>query len=245
MTTIKLTVDAARVVFGRLPIFASALDGRPALNGVQVDIVREGEGGAFIVAAAADGFHLGVQRVPCEVSGDGSALFPSVALKRIASMLPRRFMPDEAVTIDFDDKAFSVAFTNKEGDQLSVGGALIQGTFPEYRNLIPQWTAEDAAGVIAIAPALMRNVIAAARIGQSAPILRWFYKKPHDPAICIVNHETYPPFVAVVMPMFVVGTDTEVVQESFESAIASVLVPKPESEPAKPQRARKPRRKAA
>ena len=247
MTTIKLTVEAARVVFGRIPIFASPDDTRPVLKGVQIDAVQgTDDGGTFIVAASADGFHLGVQRVPCEASGAGSALIPAVALKRIEAMLPRRFMPDEAVTIDFDDKSFTVAFTNKEGDHLSVGGSLIQGTFPEYRNLIPQWEAKDSAGVIAIAPALLKNVLAAARIGQSSPILRWFYRKSHDPAICIVNHETFPPFVAVVMPMYVFGTDAEVVQESFDSAISSVLVPqKAEETPAKPQRARKPRRKAA
>lgn len=237
--TITMTNDAARLVFGRLPLFAATDDTRPVLTGVQINVAVD-EGKARVVGAAADGFHLGVQSVPCELEGNApSALIPAAVLKRIAGMLPRRFMPDEKVQIEIAGDEFTVRFWDREGQPLAMSGKCIVGTFPNYNNLIPEWKSDGSMGAVAVSPALQQTVIRAAGIGQEAPILRWHISGPTQPVVCFVKHSDYPPFIAVVMPMYVVGSEREELDEGFRTSIGSVVV---SETPSLPEAAKKPRR---
>ncbi|MCY4638861.1 MAG: DNA polymerase III subunit beta [Chloroflexi bacterium] len=110
-------------------VFAAATDdARPVLTGVQMAI-----GGTKIVLAAADGFRLSVHTLDLgEETEERTAIVPARALGELLRLLPEA--GDETVAVTFN--------TSGRQAQFDIGHAtlvaqLIEGTFPNYEQLIP------------------------------------------------------------------------------------------------------------
>lgn len=106
-------------------IIASSTDyTRPALTGVFFSTF---EGALYI--AATDGYRLAELKLIKEVSSEVEVIVPSSSLREVLNAMD----DDEAVEILFDDS--QVRF--RTGDT-EVTSKLIEGSFPNYRVLIPQ-----------------------------------------------------------------------------------------------------------
>ncbi len=113
----------------RQVVFAAAVeDSRPVLTGVNVEI--EGD---QMTLAAADGFRLAVHHAAllAPVAEPVSIIIPS----RTLSEIERLIEGDEPVTIVITPQRSQVLFKMKG---IEVVSQLIQGTFPNYAQLIPQ-----------------------------------------------------------------------------------------------------------
>ena len=110
--------------------FAAATeDSRPVLTGVKVEI--EGDDITF---AAADGFRLAVHRgkLTEEASEDASFIIPSSALREVSRLIGGQQEPIEfTVTPSKSQALFRL-------ENVEMVTQLIQGTFPNYSQLIPQ-----------------------------------------------------------------------------------------------------------
>ena len=110
--------------------FAAATDdSRPVLTGVKVEIA-----GDEFTMAGADGFRLAVykERLVEPLSEDISFIIPARALQEISRLIGGQEQPIEfTVTPSKSQALFRL-------DNIEIVTQLIQGTFPDYAQLIPQ-----------------------------------------------------------------------------------------------------------
>jgi DNA polymerase-3 subunit beta len=110
--------------------FAAATeDSRPVLTGIKVEIA-----GDNFTFAGADGFRLAVykEKLLEPASEDASFIIPSRALQEVNRLIGSQEQPVEfTVTPSKSQALFRL-------DNIEVVTQLIQGTFPNYRQLIPQ-----------------------------------------------------------------------------------------------------------
>ncbi|MGH3665020.1 MAG: DNA polymerase III subunit beta [Egibacteraceae bacterium] len=103
---------------------ASADDARPVLTGVSLEATADG-----LTAAATDSYRLAVRTVPWDQGADATALVPRRALeeaRRSAELLGsevRLILEGGQATFAFDDRRLTTR--------------LIEGKFPDFRQLIP------------------------------------------------------------------------------------------------------------
>lgn len=84
-TVVVLECDDLRLLFGRTVPFAALGDSRPVLNAVRLDLAKN-----RVIAAASDGYILGVQSSPAEVSGPLEGVtVPLEGVQAIARMIPK------------------------------------------------------------------------------------------------------------------------------------------------------------
>ena len=125
----KIEADALRQGISQTTFAAATEESRPVLTGVQAEF--EGD---KLTLAAADGFRLAVHNAPLlsPVSDKISVIIPSRALNEIS-----RFLTDqeEPVEITLNQQNSQALFRLKNIELVS---QLIQGTFPNYSQLIPQ-----------------------------------------------------------------------------------------------------------
>ena len=111
-------------------VFAAATEeSRPVLTGVRVEM----EGSEFVLAAA-DGFRLAVRKAPLE-GPIGEALdfiVPAKTLQEVNRLLGEQ---EDPVEVTITPAKSQVLFRLKDVEVIS---QLIQGTFPNYSQLIPQ-----------------------------------------------------------------------------------------------------------
>lgn len=123
---------ALRTAIGRVAFAAATEESRPVLTGVEVKL-REG---AFTMAAA-DGFRLAVQHgelaqsTPEEVS----VIIPARTMNELQRLLSDS---SEPVDIMLTPQKGQVMFRLQGGDTVELVSQLLQGTFPNYDQLIPQ-----------------------------------------------------------------------------------------------------------
>ena len=123
---------ALRTAIGRVAFAAATEESRPVLTGVEVKL-REG---AFTMAAA-DGFRLAVQHgelaqsTPEEVS----VIIPARTMNELQRLLSDN---SEPVDIMLTPQKGQVMFRLQGGDTVELVSQLLQGTFPNYDQLIPQ-----------------------------------------------------------------------------------------------------------
>lgn len=111
-------------------VFAAATEeSRPVLTGVKVEM----KGNEFVLAAA-DGFRLAVRRATLDepISDPLEFIVPAKTLQEVNRLLGDQ---DESVEITITPAKSQVLFRLKDVEIIS---QLIQGTFPNYRQLIPQ-----------------------------------------------------------------------------------------------------------
>ena len=125
--TIQLDADALRHSINQVAFAAATDDSRPVLTGVHFAL-RDGS----LRLAAADGFRLAVNTI--EVGEDGAdreAIVPARALNELARLLPE---VSEQISVTFNPAGTQVLFDLGHATLIA---QLIQGTFPNYEQLIP------------------------------------------------------------------------------------------------------------
>ncbi len=127
--TTKVEVEALRQGIGQV-VFAAATDeSRPVLTGVSAEF-----DGDLLTLAAADGFRLGVYKLPlaASVSEKTTAIIPARTLAELNRLVTDQ---EEAIEITVNASKSQILFRLKDTELVS---QLVQGTFPQYAQLIPQ-----------------------------------------------------------------------------------------------------------
>ncbi len=127
--TTKIEVEALRQAINQVVFATASEESRPVLTGVDAQF-----GGDLLTLAAADGFRLAVYKlaIATPVSQKTEVIIPARTLAELS-----RFMADqeEAVEITVNPNKSQALFRLKNIELVS---QLVQGTFPQYNQLIPQ-----------------------------------------------------------------------------------------------------------
>lgn len=121
--------EALRLALSRVVFAAARDDSRPVLTGVHADFKGE-----LLTLAAADGFRLSVDTAALkgEVSEPVAVIIPARALDEVSRLIADA---KDAVTITVNKERGQVLFA--VGD-VRLSSQLIQGTFPNFSQLVPQ-----------------------------------------------------------------------------------------------------------
>jgi len=125
----KVEADALRQAIGQV-FFAAAIDeSRPVLTGVDAEF-----DGELLTLAAADGFRLAVYKLPLAepVKPKAKVIIPARTLSELNRLATDQ---EEAITITADTNKGQILFRLKNIELVS---QLVQGSFPQYNQLIPQ-----------------------------------------------------------------------------------------------------------
>jgi len=127
--TTKVEVDALRQGISQVVFAAASEESRPVLTGV--DAQFEGD---LLTLAAADGFRLAVYKLPitAPVSEKSEVIIPARTLAELNRLMVDQ---EEAVEITMSPGKGQILFHLKNVELVS---QLVQGTFPNYAQLIPQ-----------------------------------------------------------------------------------------------------------
>ena len=127
--TTKVEVDALRLGIGQVVFAAATEESRPVLTGVDA---RFEDG--LVTLAAADGFRLAVHKLPLQgtVKDKAEVIIPARTMTEL-----NRLMSDgeELVDITVNPNKSQILFHLKD---LQLVSQLVQGTFPQHSQLIPQ-----------------------------------------------------------------------------------------------------------
>jgi DNA polymerase-3 subunit beta len=127
--TTKVEVEALRQGISQVVFAAATEESRPVLTGV--DAVFDGD---LLTLAAADGFRLAVYKLPVAVpvSQKTEVIIPARTLAELNRLMADQ---EEAVEIMVNPNKSQALFRLKNIELVS---QLVQGTFPNYAQLIPQ-----------------------------------------------------------------------------------------------------------
>jgi len=125
----KVEVEALRQGINQVVFAAAIEESRPVLTGV--DAQFEGD---LLTLAAADGFRLAVYKLPiaAPVSEKAEVIIPARTLAELNRLMADQ---EEAVDITINPNKSQALFRLKNIELVS---QLVQGTFPNYVQLIPQ-----------------------------------------------------------------------------------------------------------
>jgi len=127
--TTKAEVAALGQGISQVTLAAASEESRPALTGVDAQFEND-----LLTLAAADGFRLAVYKLPLTtpVSQKIEVIIPARTLNEL-----NRLMADEEETLDItiNPNKSQALFRFKDTELVS---QLVQGTFPQYAQLIPQ-----------------------------------------------------------------------------------------------------------
>jgi DNA polymerase-3 subunit beta len=127
--TTKVEVEALRQGITRVTFAAATEESRPVLTGVDAKF-----DGDLLTLAAADGFRLAVYKLPLAqaVSQKTEVIIPARTLGELNRLVAEQ---EEAVEVTVNAEKGQALFRLKNVELVS---QLIQGTFPNYAQLIPQ-----------------------------------------------------------------------------------------------------------
>jgi DNA polymerase-3 subunit beta len=125
----KVEVDALRQGINQVVFAAATEESRPVLTGV--DAKFEGN---LLTLAAADGFRLAVYKLPIvdPVSQAAEVIIPARTLSELNRLMAEQ---EEAIEITANPSKGQALFRLKNTELVS---QLVQGTFPNYAQLVPQ-----------------------------------------------------------------------------------------------------------
>ena len=126
---VELDPKALRRAIDRVEFAAASDDSRPVLTGVQVKIE-----GTKLTLASADGFRLAVAEITLPVAPAEAieVIIPARALRELGRLIADA---NEQVEMRINQQRTQVQFALTD---LELVAQLIQGTFPNYSQLIPQ-----------------------------------------------------------------------------------------------------------
>jgi len=127
--TTEVEVEALRQGITQVVFAAATEESRPVLTGVDTEF-----DGDLLTLAAADGFRLAVYKLPIAtpVSQKAEVIIPARTLAELNRLIAEQ---EEAVKITVNPNKSQVLFRLKDIELVS---QLVQGTFPQYAQLIPQ-----------------------------------------------------------------------------------------------------------
>jgi DNA polymerase-3 subunit beta len=127
--TYQIEPDALRAAINQVVFATASEDTRPVLTGVSAEFEDE-----TLTLAAADGFRLAVHRAPLSGTADERAeiIIPSRSLIELNRLLADQ---KEIIDISINPTKSQVLFRLKD---IEIVSQLLQGAFPNYRQLIPQ-----------------------------------------------------------------------------------------------------------
>src|SRR3990170_260933 len=127
--SLQLDAEELHTAITQVVIAAATDDSRPVLTGV--DLVMEGD---QLTLAAADGFRLSVRHLTLGKAVDerGEGIIPARALSELNRLLPEETEP---VELTLNATRTQALFRLKNVELVA---QLIQGTFPNYSQLIPE-----------------------------------------------------------------------------------------------------------
>jgi len=127
--TAKIAPEALRLAITQVAFAAATEETRPVLTGVHSEF-----DGAKLTMAAADGFRLAVHEAPLAspVTEKVELIIPARALTELHRLLGEE---EEPIEITINPARSQVLFRLRDVELVS---QLIQGTFPNYTQLIPQ-----------------------------------------------------------------------------------------------------------
>ncbi len=133
--SIKVKTADMRTAINRVVFAAATEESRPVLTGIQTEF----EGDKFTLAAA-DGFRLAVHTLPLEepVKEKTAVIVPARSLNELNRLLGDH---DEVLEMRLNAQKTQVLFKLRNVEMVS---QLIQGTFPNYSQLIPQTSTTKA-----------------------------------------------------------------------------------------------------
>ena len=126
---VDIAPDLLKQAIDGVAFAAATEDSRPVLTGVQIEL-KEGT----LVLAAADGFRLAVHetKVGEDLPDGGAIIVPSKSLQEVSRLSSGR---DQPVKIKVNEGKTQVLF---QFESAAVVSQLIQGTFPNYSQLVPK-----------------------------------------------------------------------------------------------------------
>ncbi len=127
--TTKIEVEALRQGISQVVFATASEESRPVLTGVDAQF-----GGDLLTLAAADGFRLAVYKLPIAtpVSQETEVIIPARTLAELNRLMVDQ---EEAIEITVNPNKSQVLFRLRNIEFVS---QLVQGTFPQYNQLIPQ-----------------------------------------------------------------------------------------------------------
>jgi len=127
--TTKVEAEALRQGISRVAFAAATEESRPVLTGVDAKFENDS-----LTLAAADGFRLAVYKLPLitPVSQEAEVIIPARTLTEINRLASDQ---EEAIEIMVNLNKSQALFRLKNAELVS---QLVQGTFPQYAQLIPQ-----------------------------------------------------------------------------------------------------------
>jgi DNA polymerase-3 subunit beta len=127
--TTKIEVEALRQGISQVVFATATEESRPVLTGVDAQF-----DGDLLTLAAADGFRLAVYKLPvtAPVSSKTEVIIPARALAELNRLMADQ---EEAIEITVNPSKSQGLFRLKNIELVS---QLVQGTFPQYAQLIPQ-----------------------------------------------------------------------------------------------------------
>ena len=125
----RVEVDALRQGISQVVFAAATEESRPVLTGVDANF-----DGDLLTLAAADGFRLAVYKLPLAtpVSQKAEVIIPARTLSELNRLVADQ---EEAIEITVNSNKSQALFRLKNVELVS---QLVQGTFPQYAQLIPQ-----------------------------------------------------------------------------------------------------------
>jgi DNA polymerase-3 subunit beta len=127
--TTKVEVEALRQAINQVVFAAATEESRPVLTGVCTQFE-----GSVLTLAAADGFRLAVFKMPVKdkIKEKTEVIIPARTLAELNRLIGDQ---DEAVILTLNPNKSQVLFRLKSTELVS---QLVQGTFPNYSQLIPK-----------------------------------------------------------------------------------------------------------
>jgi DNA polymerase-3 subunit beta len=127
--TIKMKPEELRMAINQVAFAAASEESRPVLTGVDAEF-----DGDQLTLAAADGFRLAVRKLSLDTPVDEkiSVIIPARSLAELNRLISDQ---QEPVELTINPKKSQVIFLLRNVEMVS---QLIQGTFPNYEQLIPQ-----------------------------------------------------------------------------------------------------------
>lgn len=122
-----LSAEEFKSGLGQVMMAASSDMSRPALTGIYFNTY---EGGLYV--AATDGYRLAERKLADKTDAEVSAIVPTASLQEVLRSLDDN---QEEIEVLFDDTQVKFRL-----DSIEVTSKLIDGSFPDYRQLIPKET---------------------------------------------------------------------------------------------------------
>lgn len=125
-TSITAVAGAFSEAVSQVGRAASRDEARPVLTGVLVEVSREG-----VVLVATDSYRLAVRDLVATADGEGKAIVPERALAEAGRAAAADEKGSVQIWLDDAQVAFRIG-------QLTLTSRLIEGEFPNYRQLLPE-----------------------------------------------------------------------------------------------------------